>query len=53
MQHGIGGLAVGSTSAIINNSQGDDRDANVIINPVTGTLVGNGLAAGAGGLASF
>ena len=52
-QLGLGGLAAGSTAAVINNSQGDDQDANIIINPVTGTLVGTGLAAGAGGLTGF
>lgn len=52
-QLGLGGLAVGSTAAVINNSQGDDQDANVLINPVTGTLVGTGLAAGVGGLTGF
>ena len=39
MQLGIGGLAVGSTAAVINNSQSHDQDANVIINPFPGTLV--------------
>ena len=53
MQLGIGGLAVGSTAAVINNSQSHDQDANVIINPFPGTLVGNELAAGAGNLAGF
>ena len=45
---GLGGLAVGSTAAVINNSQGDDRAASVILNLVTGTLLGTGLAAAAG-----
>ena len=44
--------AAGSTAAVI-NSQGDDRDANVLINPVTGTLVGTGLAGGLGGLTGY
>ena len=52
-QLGLGGLAAGSTAAVINNSQGDDQDANVIINPVTGTLVGTGIAGGLGGLTGF
>ena len=50
---GLGALATGSTAAVINNSQGDDQGADIIVNPVTGTLVGTGLAAGAGGLAGF
>ena len=53
MQLGLGGLAVGSTAAVINNQQGDDEDANLILNPVTGALVGTGIAAGGGGLAGF
>ena len=53
MMLGLGALATGSTAAVINNSQGDDRDANLILNPVTGTLVGTGLAAGAGGLVGY
>lgn len=53
MQLGLGGLAVGSTAAVINNSQGDDRDANIILNPVTGAVVGTGLAAGTGGLIGY
>lgn len=53
MMLGLGALASGSTAAVINNSQGDDRDANLILNPVTGTLVGTGLAAGAGGLVGY
>ena len=52
-QLGLGGLAAGSTAAVINNSQGDDQDANVIVNPVTGTIVGTALAGGAGGLTGF
>ena len=50
---GLGALATGSTAAVINNRQGDDKNANIILNPVTGAVVGTGLAAGAGGLAGF
>ena len=53
MMLGLGALATGSTAAVINNTQGDDKDANIILNPVTGTLVGTGLAAGAGGLVGY
>ena len=53
MQLGLGGLAAGSTAAVINNQQGDDRDANVILNPVTGAVVGTGIAAGLGGLTGY
>ncbi|QNJ25148.1 hypothetical protein SynSYN20_00806 [Synechococcus sp. SYN20] len=53
MMLGLGALASGSTAAVINNSQGDDRDANVIVNPVTGTVVGTGIAAGLGGLTGY
>lgn len=53
MQLGLGGLAVGSTAAVINNQQGDDRDANLILNPVNGSLVGTGVAAGLGGLTGY
>ena len=50
MMLGLGALASGSTAAAIKNTQGDDRDAKVIINPVTGAVVGTGIAAGLGEL---
>lgn len=53
MMLGLGALASGSTAAVINNTQGDDRDANIVLNPVTGTLVGTGIAAGLGGLTGY
>lgn len=53
MMLGLGALATGSTAAVINNTQGDDRDANLIVNPVTGTVVGTGIAAGLGGLTGY
>ena len=53
MMLGLGALASGSTAAVINNSQGDDHDANVIVNPVTGAVVGTGIAAGLGGLTGY
>lgn len=53
MQLGLGGLAIGSTAAVINNQQGDDRGPNLILNPVTGSLVGTGIAAGLGGLTGY
>jgi hypothetical protein len=53
MQIGLGGLAAGSTAAVINNQQGDDKDSSIILNPVTGAVVGTGIAAGLGGLTGY
>ena len=51
-QLGMSALATGGTAALINVQQGDDN-GNVLINPVTGTVVGTGVAAGMGGLTGY
>lgn len=53
MQLGLGALATGSTTAVINNIQGDDEDANIIFNPVTSTAIATGLGVGGGGLIGY
>ena len=53
MQLGLGGLAIGSTATVNRNSQSDDQDVNILINPVTGTLVKTGIAGGLGRLIGY
>ena len=48
----MGALATGGTDALI-NAQQSDENGNILINPVTGTVVGTGIAADVGGLTGY